>query len=125
MIRLRREKVLSLHTWISKETGGDPSLRDPALLDSALESAFATFDGCELYPTVEEKAARLCCSLISNHAFTDGNKRIGLLVLFVFLEVNGVRLRPSNEELIRVGLALAAGEMKYQELLDWILWNKA
>lgn len=125
MIKLSQEKVLSLHERITKETGGDPNVRDVALLNSALESAFATFDGQELYPTIEEKGARLGFSLISNHAFVDGNKRIGLLVLFVFLEVNGVPLRPTNEELIRVGLALAAGEMKYRELLDWILWNKA
>ena len=92
--------------------------------DSALESAFATFGGQELYPTKQEKGARLGFALISNHAFVDGNKRIGMYVLLTFLETNGVKLRPTNEEVARVGIAVAAGEMKYEELLDWILDNE-
>ena len=97
MIKFSRDKVLLLHQIISQETGGDPNLRDINLLDSALESAFQTFDGKELYPTKEEKAARIGYSLISNHAFVDGNKRIGMYVLLSFLEVNGIKIRPSNE----------------------------
>ena len=125
MIRLTQEKVLLLHEIITKETGGSPSVRDASLLNSALESAFATFGGAELYPTREEKAARIGFSLISNHAFVDGNKRIGMYVLLIFLEINGITIRPTNEEVARVGLALAAGEMKYQDLLDWILENES
>ena len=73
MIKFSRDKVVLLHQIISAETGGDPELRDINLLDSALESAFQTFDGQELYPTKEEKAARIGYALISNHAFVDGN----------------------------------------------------
>ena len=123
MIKLSQDKVLLLHQLITEETGGDPNVRDIALLDSALESAFATFDGQELYPTKEEKGARLGYALISNHAFVDGNKRIGMYVLLTFLETNGIKIRPTNEEVARVGLAVAAGKMKYQDLLDWILEN--
>ncbi len=124
MIKFSREKVLLLHRLITEETGGDPNLRDIELLESALESAFATFDGIELYPTKEEKAARIACSLISNHAFVDGNKRIGMYVLLTFLETNGIKIRPTQSEVARVGLAVASGEMKYDELLEWILENK-
>ena len=124
MIKFSQEKVLLLHKLITEETGGDPNVRDIALLNSALESAFATFDGQELYPTKQEKGARLGFSLISNHAFVDGNKRIGMYVLLAFLEVNGIKLRPTNAEVARVGLAVAAGEMKYEELLDWIWENE-
>ena len=124
MIRIQKEKALSLHQLMTEATGGDPNVRDPDLLDSALESAFATFDGIELYPSVEEKGARIGFSLISNHAFVDGNKRIGMFVLLIFLEINGVRVSPSNEEVARVGLAVAAGEMKYGDLLRWIEENK-
>lgn len=124
MIKFSQEKVLLLHKLITEETGGDPSVRDIALLDSALESAFATFDGIELYPTKEEKGARLGYALISNHAFVDGNKRIGMYVLLTFLETNGIKIRPTNDEVARVGLAVAAGEMKYRELLEWIMENK-
>ena len=124
MIKLSQEKVLALHKMMTAETGGDSNVRDLGLLSSALEAAFATFDGEELYPSAEEKGARLGYSLISNHAFVDGNKRIGMFVLLIFLEVNGVFLRPSNEEVARVGLAVAAGEMKYDALLKWISDNK-
>ena len=124
MIKFSRDKVLLLHQIISQETGGDPNLRDITLLDSALQSAFQTFDGKELYPSKEEKAARIGYSLIANHAFVDGNKRIGMYVLLSFLEVNGIKIRPSNEEVVRVGLATASGEMKYEDLLAWILGNE-
>ena len=124
MIKFSREKVLLLHQMITQETGGDSNIRDVALLESALESAFATFDGKELYPTKEEKGAKLGFSLISNHAFVDGNKRIGMYVLLTFLEINGTPIDPSSEEVARVGLAVAAGEMGYEELLQWIMENR-
>jgi len=124
MIKISREKVLLLHKLITEETGGDPNLRDIALLESALESAFQTFDGEELYPSKEEKGARLGYSLISNHAFVDGNKRIVMYIMLTFLEVNGIRIYPSVDEVIRVGLAVASGSMKYEELLLWIIENK-
>ena len=124
MIKFSEEKVLLLHKLITEETGGDPSVRDIALLNSALESAFATFDGAELYPTKQEKGARLGYALISNHAFVDGNKRIGMYVLLTFLETNGVKIHPSVDDVARVGLAVASGEMKYEELLEWILENE-
>lgn len=124
MIKFSQEKVMLLHKLITEETGGDPNIRDIALLDSALESAFATFDGKELYPTKQEKGARLGYALISNHAFVDGNKRIGMYVLLTFLETNGIKIHPSVDEVARVGLAVAAGEMKYPELLAWILENQ-
>ena len=83
-----------------------------------------TFGGEDLYPTVEEKGARLGFNLISNHAFVDGNKRIGIYIMLVFLEINGVRIHPSVNEVARVGLAVAAGEMDYEALLEWIRENR-
>ena len=124
MIKFSNEKVLLLHKLITEETGGDPNVRDIAMLDSALESAFQTFDGEELYPTKEEKAARIGFSLISNHAFVDGNKRIGMYILLTFLETNGIKIRPTNEEVARVGLSVADGKMKYEDLLKWIYENE-
>ena len=124
MIRLSQEKVLILHEILTEETGGDPGLRDLGLLNSALQSAFLTFGGEDLYPTVEEKGARLGFNLISNHAFVDGNKRIGIYIMLVFLEINGVRIHPSVDEVARVGLAVAAGEMDYEALLEWIRKNR-
>ena len=124
MIKLSQEKVLLLHEHITRETGGDPNIRDTALLNSALESAFQTFGGQELYPTKEEKGARIGFALIANHAFVDGNKRIGMFILLTFLEVNGVKIRPTVDDVIRVGLGVASGEMQYEDLLEWIRGNK-
>lgn len=124
MIRFSREKVLLLHQLVIEETGGAADVRDLDLLDSALASAFQTFDGKELYPTKEEKAARIGYSLISNHAFVDGNKRIGMYVLLTFLETNGIRLHPSVDDVARVGFAVARGEMNYDDLLTWIRENR-
>ena len=124
MIKLSQEKVLLLHELITRETGGDPNIRDTALLNSALESAFQTFGGQELYPTKEEKGARIGFALIANHAFVDGNKRIGMFILLTFLEVNGVRIRPTVDDVVRVGLEVASGKMQYEDLLEWIHDNK-
>ncbi len=120
MIRLSLEKVLSLHEMISQQTGGDPNIRDVGLLESALEGPFQTFGDVELYPTILEKGVRLGFSLISNHPFVDGNKRIGMLVMLVFLEVNGIFVKMTNEEFIKVGLGVASGTMKYDELLEFM-----
>ena len=120
MIRFEKEKVLLLHQIITEATGGSAGVRDVNLLDSALKSAFATFDGKELFPTKEEKAAKIAYSLISNHAFVDGNKRIGMYVLLTFLEVNGIHLEASDAEIAQTGIAVADGSMKYENLLQWI-----
>ena len=120
MIEFSAEKVLLLHQLLTQETGGDPELRDLGLLDSALKQAFQSFGGQELYPTKEEKGARLGYSLISNHAFVDGNKRIGMYVMLTFLEVNGLHVECTNEEVAEVGLAVAAGTMDYDALLAWV-----
>ena len=124
MIKFTQSTVIRLHQLIATETGGDPGIRDAALLESALESAFLTFGGEDLYATIEEKGARLGFALISNHAFVDGNKRIGMLVMLTFLEINGVGISPENDEVSRVGLAVAAGEMDYDALLGWVKKNR-
>ena len=121
MIAPTKETVLLLHRLIAEETGGSPELRDRALLDSALQGAFQTFGGRDLFPTKEEKAAALGHALIANHAFVDGNKRIGMHVLLTFLEANGVPLRCAPGDIAAAGLAVAAGTMDRQGLLDWIL----
>lgn len=120
MTRFSKEKVLLLHQYIAQETGGSVGVRDEGLLESALESAFATFDGRELYPTKEEKAARLGFALVSNHAFLDGNKRIGMYVMLTFLEVNGIEIDCTDSDIVEAGMALASGAMRYEGLLNWV-----
>ena len=120
MIKFSKEKVLLLHQLIAEETGGSVGVRDEGLLESALETAFSSFDGQEFYPTKEEKVARLGYSLIANHAFVDGNKRIGVYVMLTFLEVNGIRLDCTNEDVVKIGLGVANGSMDYEALLAWV-----
>ena len=124
MIKFSKEKVLRLHQLITQETGGSNEIRDFDLLDSALESVYATFGGVELYPTKEEKGARLGFTLISNHAFVDGNKRIGMYVMLTFLAVNGIEIECTNEDVIEVGLGVASGNMDYDELLKWVVEHR-
>ncbi|MBR0085473.1 MAG: type II toxin-antitoxin system death-on-curing family toxin [Lachnospiraceae bacterium] len=124
MIRFSKDKVLLLHKILAETTGGSIGVRDEGMLDSALESAFAGFGDRELYPTKEEKGARLGFSLIANHAFVDGNKRIGVYIMLSFLEMNGVKIHCSDEELVHIGLSVADGSMKYEELLQWVIEHK-
>ena len=120
MIKLSKEKVLLLHQLIAEETGGSVGVRDVGLLESALNNAYATFGGEELYKTKEEKAASLGFSLISNHAFVDGNKRIGVYVMLTFLEAEGIKMNCTNADVVDFGLSVASGDMKYGEILGWI-----
>lgn len=120
MMMFSNDKVLYLHRLLIEETGGSPDVRDIGLLDSALKGAYATFDGQELYPTKLEKAARLGFSLISNRAFVDGNKRIGMYIMLMFLELNGVKVTAKDQDVIDAGLSVADGRMGYEELLAWV-----
>lgn len=120
MIRFSKEKILLLHRIMAQATGGSIGVRDEGLLESALEAAFSGFGGVEFYPTKEEKGARLGYNLISNHAFVDGNKRIGMYVMLTFLEVNGIHMDCSNEDVIHAGLSVADGSMDYDGLLAWV-----
>ena len=121
MIRIDKEKAMLLHQLIAAETGGSVGVKDIGLLESALNNAYQTFAGEELYKTKEEKAASLGFSLISNHAFVDGNKRIDVYVMLTFLEAEGIKMMCDNSDVVNLGLSVASGEMKYDEILEWIL----
>ena len=120
MIRFSKEKILLLHQIMAQATGGSIGVRDEGLLESALEAAFSGFGGVEFYPTKEEKGARLGYNLSSNHAFVDGNKRIGMYVMLTFLEVNGIHMDCTNEDVVHAGLSVADGSMDYEGLLAWV-----
>lgn len=109
MIRLSKPQILLLHEQLIAETGGSSSLRDEGMLDSALNAPFQTFAEQDVYPSLQQKAARLCFSLVKNHPFVDGNKRIGAHVMLVFLALNGIELQYTQTELSDVILQLGAG----------------
>lgn len=121
MIVLTKEQVLLLHHRLIETTGGSEGVRDEGMLDSALSNPFQSFGGESLYPSVQAKAAQLCYGLVKNHAMIDGNKRLGTHVMLVFLALNGYELEYSQTELSNTILALAAGELSVEALLQWIL----
>ena len=120
MIRLTKKQVILLHKDIIEQSGGSPEIRDEGLLDSALNAPFQTFAGMELYPTIIEKASRLGYSLIKNHAFVDGNKRIGAHTMLVFLTLNGIEIEYEDNDFIHLVLGIASGEISDVQLLEWL-----
>lgn len=121
MTLLTSKQIEAMHGMIIRETGGLDGIRDQRLLDSALQLPFQTFGGEDLYPSFPEKAARLGYGLIQNHPFADGNKRIGVLAMLTFLELNGIAVSCTDKELIRIGLDLANGSMEPDQLVKWIV----
>ena len=117
---LTKEQIILLHGQLIKETGGAEGIRDEGLLDSAISNPFQSFDGKDLYPTVLEKGARLGFGLIQNHAFIDGNKRIGAHAMLVFLVLNDFDFSYTQKELTEIILSVAAGEKGCDDLLRWL-----
>ena len=123
MKRLRVDHIILLHDLLIRQTGGLDGIRDRGLLESAVNAPFATFDREHLYPTIRQKAASLGFGLVKNHPFVDGNKRVGILAMITFLQLNGITLACSDDELIRIGLGLADGSVSEKLLLEWIIAN--
>lgn len=112
IIKLTKEDIICLHEKIIDKTGGIRGLRDIGLLENAINSPFSTFGGEDLYQDLEAKGKQLCNSLIRNHPFLDGNKRIGILAMLVFLDMNGKKLEITNEKIVEIGLNIAKGNEK-------------
>lgn len=117
---LTKDQIILLHAQLIKETGGSDGIRDEGLLDSAVLNPFQSFDGKDLYPSVLEKGARLGFELIQNHAFIDGNKRIGAHAMLVFLALNGFAFSYTQKELTEIILSVASGKKDCDDLLLWL-----
>lgn len=114
-------EVVDLHRVLLEATGGAPGIRDLGALDSAIAQPKATFGGVDLYPTLVEKAAALCFSLVRNHPFVDGNKRVGHAAMETFLVLNGAEIEAFVDDQERLMLDLAAGQIDRAQLTDWLL----
>lgn len=121
---LSKRQVLLLHDQLLKQTGGLPGVRDEGLLESALAAPMQSFDGADAYPSLQQKAARLCYGLVQDHPFADGNKRIGAHAMLVLLAINGIELTYTQKELSDIVLAVAAGEQDYDALLRWVITHQ-
>jgi len=113
-------EVLELHRSVIEQWGGASGIRDLAALESALAQPRQSFGGQDLYPDLTSKAAALCFSLVLNHPFIDGNKRIGHAAMETFLIVNGSELRESVDEQERIMLNLAAGKLSREDFVEWV-----
>lgn len=120
MILLTVDEIIYLHSKLVARTGGSDGLRDKGLLESAVFSALGGFGDEEAYPTIEEKAARLMYSIVNNHAFVDGNKRIGVVVMLTTLRLNEIKLKYTQTELIELALKTASGNADYNYILTFI-----
>lgn len=110
-----------LHSALIRETGGTDGLRDEGLLEAALNAPFQSFDGVEMFPSLQQKAARLGYGLIANHAFLDGNKRIGAHAMLVFLALNDIELEYTQQELSDMILRVASGTDSLEDMVRWII----
>lgn len=121
MKMLSKEQIIWLHRELIKETGGTDGLRDEGLLDSALNAPFVSFEDTDSFPSLQQKAARLGFGLIKNHAFVDGNKRIGAHAMLVFLALNGIELEYTQNDLSDIILSIAASKAAFEDLVKWII----
>lgn len=118
------EKVILIHNELIDTFGGSKGLRDRATLESALNRPFQTFDGIELYKTIEEKAAAIIESLLINHPFIDGNKRIGYVMMRLLLLSENMVLEASEDERYDFVISIASGERKIETITEWIRENR-
>ena len=120
MIILSREQIIALHSQLISETGGIDGIRDEGLLSSALNAPFQSFGDVEVYPSIQQKATRLGFGLVKNHAFIDGNKRIGAMMVQLLLQWNGYHLELKPGELADMFIAIANDSANEATLLHWI-----
>ena len=117
---LRLHEVLQLYRRIIEQSGGSMGVRDLNALESALAQPRMTFGGEDLYASVIEKAAALAFSLIQNHPFLDGNKRIGHAAMETFLVLNDFEISASPDEQEKVVLQVAAGKLGREKFTAWL-----
>ena len=121
MIWVTTEDVITIHDRIIRKTGGLDGLRDRAALEAAIAAPLQTFDGVDFFQTDIEKIARIGYGLASNHAFVDGNKRIGAMIVQLLLRWNGYTLSLKQGELADMFISIAAGAASGEDLHAWIL----
>lgn len=121
MIVLNKEHIIDLHRTLIDKFGGTDGIRDEGLLESAIAAPYQGYDDLEFYPTVEEKAAKLAYGLISNHAFLDGNKRIGAAAMLVMLDLNNIEIKYDQDDLYNIIISVANGNAGFVDLYNWII----
>jgi death on curing protein len=117
---LSLEQALQIHAFQIRRFGGSSGLRDPEALAAAMARPQMTFGGEDLYPDLAAKAAALMHSLVTNHPFVDGNKRVGAHAALLFIRVNGLEPLIKPPELTEVTMSVARGELSAEALAIWL-----
>lgn len=113
-------EVLEIHRLVLAQSGGRQGVRDFNAVDSAVAQPAMTFGGQDLYPTLVDKASALGFSLIQNHPFLDGNKRVGHAAMEAFFVLNGHELDATVDEQEQIILEVAAGRLGRPQFIDWV-----
>jgi len=116
-------EILEIYQRIMQQTGGLARIRDLGALESAIAQPYMTFGGKELYPSLAEKAAALGFSLIQNHPFADGNKRIGHAAMETFLALNGYEIQVNTDEQVEIILSVASGRLGRNDFAEWLSFH--
>ncbi len=120
MIYLSKKQIILLQKKLIEAYGGIHGIRNENLVDLSVNSIHQTFDGNDLYPSIIRKAVHIGFSLVSNHSFIDGNKRIGTHAMLITLELNGYELEYKDLELINIIMEIATGTKNEDDLLIWV-----
>lgn len=118
---ISKELAIEINRLVVKESGGSSGLRDESLLLSAINRPFQTFDGKDLYPTIVEKSAAIFESIIINHPFIDGNKRVAYAMMKMLLIEEGFQLNSTKEETYNFVIETSKGNLRFNEIKDWLI----
>lgn len=113
------EQVVAIHRALLERFGGGDGLRDAGGLEAAVARPAMTFGGDDLYPDLGSKAAALMHSLVLNHPFVDGNKRVGAAAAELLVVLNNHTLSASDDDIVRMTLATAEGRISVEALTVW------
>jgi death on curing protein len=122
---ITKEEVFLIHDEVVKLHGGANGIRDIGGLESAIARPFQSFAETDLYPTYFEKAAAIGESIIMNHPFIDGNKRTGYVLMELLLRIEGIKITASDDSLYAFVISISTGELKFDQIVDWLKQNTA
>ncbi len=117
---ISEKEALEIHAILLERFGGSSGVRDRALLDSALNRPFQTFDGNELYPSPIEKAAAMLESVVKNHPFIDGNKRTGYVLARLCLMKERVDILADQNQKYAFVIGVSTGKMDFEQIKEWL-----
>ena len=119
-----KQEVLLYHQLSIEKYGGAIGIRDEGMLSSAIERPFASFGGEDLYKTPFEKAAAILESIIKNHPFVDGNKRVAFAAMDIFLRINGYRI-DAGSKVIEAWMmeCFATSSFDFESWTQWLKLN--